>query len=174
MKTKRLNPKGLASREEFTAVVDEIAVLQTTQRALEARRDALIQRVQERYRERIDTAAGAIEHRLAQAEAYAREHRAELLGDRQTGETELATYGFRGHPPALVPLNKKFTWADIITKVKEAFGRKFIRVEESVDKDALRTSIDEAKLEPLGLKIRRTESFGVTPKVDGGETAKAS
>lgn len=174
MTTKRLKAKGYSTREQFTSAINEIATLQTQLRNEEARRDKLIQRVQERYRERIDTAADAIDNRLALAEAYASEHRDEVIpAGRQTGETELAHYGFREHPPTLATLNSRWTWETVLAAVKRAFGARFVRTSEVLAKDEIKVALTDEQLAGVGLRLRTKETFGVTPKLDDAATEKA-
>lgn len=173
MKNTRLKTKGFASAEQFLGAIDSIATLQTELRIHEARRDRLIQRVQERYRERIDATAAEIDHLLALAEAYADGHRAEVIpAGRQTGETALAVYGYRVHPPSLAPITKKTTWTSIVEAVKKAFPDRFVKTTEALRKDEIRAALLPEQLAMLGMRIIEKETFGVTPKLDDADTEK--
>ncbi len=131
-----------------------------------------IQRVQDEYGPEIDQATLQIEQRLALCEAYATAHRDEVIPTgRQTGETELATFGFRQHPPALKTLNRKWTWEAVLDAVKRTFGAdRYVKTEEVLSKETLKASLTEEQLASVGLRLETRESFGVTPKVDGGVT----
>lgn len=174
-KTKRLTATGLTSREQFFTAVDEIATLQTKRRILEAKRDKRLQAIQDECAPEIEAATDAIEQRLALAEAYAMTHRDEVLAPgRQSGETELAAYGFRQHPPALKTLNRKWTWETVLEAVKRRWNDRFIRVTEELSKDGLKAELSEAELAEVGCRLESMETFGVTPKVDGGEVEQAA
>src|SRR5690606_8803265 len=82
---------------------------------------------------------------------------------------------FRQHPPTLmVSKRKRMTWATVLDRVREVFGKKYtdyVRVKEEPIKDALIT-LDETQLDDLGLEISRKETFGFNLKIE--ELAPAS
>lgn len=167
----RLKPSSFLTRAEFLAAIDDIVRLQTKLRRVTAVRDDEIQRVQTRHQTEIDGLTGDLELLLAKAERYADEHRGEIFpGKLKTAATELAEYGFRQSPPALKTLNRKWTWEAVLTAVKEQFGKRFVRTEEALQKDALKAQLTAEQLAAVGLRIEQPETFGVTPKVEGGET----
>lgn len=171
----RIKTKALASREEFTVAIDEIAMCQTKLRAIEARRDARIQAVQDEFGPQIEPLQLTIDAKLALTEAYALAHRDEVIPPgRQSGETQLAAYGFRQHPAALKPLNRKWTWESILEALKRRYGARFVRVEEAPAKDEIKSALGDGELADVGLRLEVRESFGVTPKVDGGEPETAA
>lgn len=159
------------TREEFLSSIDQIAVLQTRVRLLSAKRDKHIQRVQDEYQPDISATEEELQSLLVQAERYADTHRDELFpGKEKTAETELAAYGYRLHPPALKTLNRKWTWEAVMEAVRRAFPGRFIRSQDTLQKDSLKAELSEEQLATIGLRLDQPETFGVTPKVEGGET----
>jgi phage host-nuclease inhibitor protein Gam len=111
---------------------------------------------------------------LSMADAYAQTHRDELFpGTEKTADTELASYGFRLHPPALKALNRKWSTAAILEAVKRAFGGRYVATEEKIQKDILKAELSEQQLATVGLRLEQAETFGVTPKVDEAVTEAA-
>ena len=171
----RLKSTGFSTRAQFTGAIDEIAQLQTKLRLLTAKRDKALQRVQEEYGPDIDQATLHMEQRLTLCEAYATANRDDVIpAGRQTGETEMATFGFRQHPPALKTLNRKWTMDAVIEAVKRAFGAdRFVKTEEILVKEAIKAQLTEEQLASVGLRVEIRETFGVTPKVEDAVTEKA-
>lgn len=171
----RLKSTTFATRSEFLAAIDQIARTQTALRTVTARRDKAIQSVQEQYQGAIEEHEAEQQRLLAAADAYAQTHRDELFtGAEKTAETELATYGFRLHPPALKPLNRKWSAASILDAVKRAFGTRYVATEEKIQKELLKADLSEEQLATVGLRLEQTETFGVTPKVDGAATEQTA
>lgn len=159
------------TRDEFFAAIDQIATLQTQARLLTARRDKQIQRIQDEFQPDVSDVTERIKARLALAEQYADTHRDELFpGKVKTAETELASYGYRLHPPALKLLNRKWSWDAVVEAAKRAFPGRFVRSEETLQKDSLKAELSDEELLSVGLRIDQVETFGVTPKVAGAET----
>ncbi len=163
------------TRDEFFAAIDQIATLQTRMRLVTARRDKQIQSVQDEFQPEISTLTEQIKARMALAEQYADTHRDELFpGKVKSAETELASYGYRLHPPALKLLNRKWSWDAVLEAAKRAFPGRFVRQEETLQKDSLKAELTDEQLGAVGLRIDQQETFGVTPKVEGAETESAA
>jgi phage host-nuclease inhibitor protein Gam len=173
--TTRLKANSIATKAQFLGCVDQIATLQTRLRLLAAKRDKQIQRVQDEYQPEISGAEEQMQSLLAQVERYAEQHREELFpGKEKSADTELASYGFRIHPPALKTLNRKWTWDAVTEAVKRSFGGRFIKTEEKLVKDSLKAELSEEQLATVGLRLESPETFGVTPKVDAAKTEIAA
>jgi phage host-nuclease inhibitor protein Gam len=171
----RLKANNLTTKAQFLSCVDTIAVQQTRLRMLTAKRDKHIQRIQDEYQPEIAGTEEEMQTLLVQAERYAETHREELFpGKEKTAETELASYGFRLHPPALKPLNRKWTWDAVLAAVKRSFDGRFVKTEEKLVKDSLKAELSEGQLATVGLRLEQPETFGVTPKVDGAQTEAAA
>lgn len=159
--------RGLRDAAAFRAAVNEIAALSVRLRILEAKRDKRLQAVRDEHEPEIQAAADQRDALLALAEAYAAENRETVfLAGQKSGECELATYGMRIGNPTLKLLNKRWTWAKVLEVVKKALGEGFIRVQESLDKDAIKAAFGDSPstLAEIGVRIEQTEAFWVEPK----------
>lgn len=163
------------TRDQFFAAIDQIATLQTACRLATARRDKQIQRIQDEFQPELSDLTEKIKVRLALAEQYADTHRDELFpGKIKSAETELASFGYRLHPPALKLLNRKWSWDAVLEAAKRAFPGRFVRSEETLQKDSMKAELTDDQLIAVGLRVDQVETFGVTPKVDGAETETAA
>lgn len=174
MANKRIKPAGLASKEAFISTIDRIAELSISKRKLEAKRDQKIQLIQDEFSEDLIDIDEEMKSLLTQAEAFAEKNRSEVIpAGKQTGETELATYGFRVHPDALVLLNKSHTWDTVATALQRIYGDLYVQTELTVKKDEVKANLDDAAMAAVGTRVKKTESFGVTPKLSNAEAIKA-
>lgn len=163
---------GLRSRAALDQAVDQVSVLTTKIRILEAKRDKRLQAVREEHGAEITAAIEQRDALLTVAEAYVPEHRDEIFADGgKTASTALATFGLRLGQPTLRPINRRWTWAKILDAVKEAYGARFIRAKEELDKDAIKAQLGDnaGDLAKVGCTIEQTEAFWVEPR----ETAQA-
>lgn len=191
--TKRLKAPSLASEAEFRALVDEIAALQAIAAEAIAKRELIVQRIQQRYAIRLQPIEDAIDAKLALVEKYAEEHRAELLPkDRKSAETTLATFGWRTGNRTVSALGKKWTLSAIITALKVFGLSRYIRTTPELAKELLLAECTDDKtvtvtvggdpvagfvkkqvaLADVGLKITQKETFYIEPKAENAETLK--
>jgi hypothetical protein len=64
------------------------------------------------------------------------------------------TIGLRKSPASLKLLNKAWTWAAVLVKLREKFGAKYLRTKDpEVDKDLVKAHIAEEDLAEFGLKL---------------------
>jgi phage host-nuclease inhibitor protein Gam len=167
MSMARVKAEGFTTREEFEAAVDIIARKEIQRRKLEAERDRRIQDVQAQHNPAIDAVRGEIDTLATKAEAYATEHREELItAGKQGAETPLARYGFRWGNPTLALLSTRWKWEAVIESLKRNGLSAFVRTKEDADKDMLKTQLSEADLAANGMRIRQSETFWVEPKTD--------
>lgn len=188
MKTARIKAPTIANRAAFDLVVDGIAKATTSLRALEARRDAQIQKIQEAHAPDIAELEQEIDLAASMAEKYADEHRAELIpGKVKSAETPLARFGYRLGNRTVALLNRKCSW-EAALKLLKAFGyHTCVRQAEEVNKEQVLATTDElgfigiesdigriniTALANIGLKINQSESFFIEPKVEGAEQVK--
>lgn len=74
--------------------------------------------------------------------------------------------GRRQSPPALKLLNKSWTWAAVLVRLREKFRDRFIRMKDpEVDKDAVKAAIAAAEIdgERFGLKVEQEDVFYAEP-----------
>lgn len=171
---KRIKSKSFETRTEFFDAIDAIAAHETEIQSLTAKRNAKIQEVQAEYQPYIEAHEAGIKGKIALAEKYAETHRDELFPAKsKSAYTALASFGFRTNPPALKPLDKKWSWEKILKKLQELRLRKLIRTNDEVDKDAIKAAkMSDELLAQLGMKIVQPEEFYIEPKVDGAEKIK--
>ncbi|MGH8017022.1 MAG: host-nuclease inhibitor Gam family protein [Opitutaceae bacterium] len=161
----RIKASSFAHRAEFDKALDNIAMLQVKLRILEGKRDKAIQAIRDEHGPRIDEVAGELKRLVVLAEKYAETHRAEILPTgKKSAETALACFGFRIGNPRLVLLNRKWSWESVLQACKSAFGERFVRRTESVDKDALKTQLADDELAQVGCRIEQTEAFFIEAK----------
>lgn len=161
----RLKSTGFTSRVEFDAAVDRIAEASAQLRKLEAVRDTAIQAVRDTHNPAIDAIDQERKALVALAEKYAETHRPELFVDgKKSADTALAFFGFRIGNPTLKVLNRKWNWESVLDAVKSRYKARFVRTEESPDKDALKAQLSDEQLAEVGLRIEQSETFFVEPK----------
>jgi phage host-nuclease inhibitor protein Gam len=91
-------------------------------------------------------------------------HEAELTGGkRKSVELAYGVIGQRLGNPALVPLNRSWSWASITTKLKITYGVRFFAdpPPPQPDKDLIRAELDADQLKACGLKVEQKERFFV-------------
>jgi phage host-nuclease inhibitor protein Gam len=163
----RVKSSGFETRGEFVQALDDVASMSVELRKLEAERDAKLQEIQEEYNEEILDVKKKVKGLVAQAEKYALSHRAELFpGEWKSGETSLALFGFRTGNPALVLLNKKWSWEEVIRALKSMSLTEFIVTKENADKDAIKARMSDGELAAIGCRIEQDEAFWVEPKLE--------
>lgn len=163
----RVKAEGFNTREAFDEACDRIARLEVDRRKLEAARDQQIQQIQDEHNPAIVHCKQEIDALATKADAYATEHRDELLvAGRQSGETKLSFFGFRWGNKALALLSNRWSWDGVIASLRKAGLDGFIRVKTEVDKDAVKDQLAEGVMAQHGLRIKQSESFWVEPKTD--------
>lgn len=170
----RIKAKSFTTREEFEAACDQAAELDVQIRAAEAARDRAIQAIRDEHEPLIQALKQQRDALTAISDKYAETHRSELFPSaKKSAETGLSHYGFRLGNPTLKLLNKKWSWESVLIAVKAAFPGRFVRTVEEVDKEALKSQLDEAQLASVGCKIGQGEAFYIEPKEQPSESAAA-
>lgn len=199
--TNRMKPSPLATRAEYLETVAELATLETTKRRILAERDAAIQRVTLDFAARLAPITERIKGKFALAEAYAEEHRAELLPpDAKSVKTTLATFGWRKGNRKVV-LMSRVSEEDAIAKLKALRLDGYVRLKEEVARDAILDActddktlcrhvcdpvgnpvfrdgsiavMEDVALSAAGLKIAQTDDFYIDPNSDEAKTLHAT
>jgi phage host-nuclease inhibitor protein Gam len=167
MATTRVKAVAFATRDEFEAACDEIARMEVERRGLEAARDEQVNAVLAKHNPEIQQIKQDIEMLAGKADAYAKEHRDELLpAKRQSGETRLALFGFRWGNKTLALLSNRWTWDGVVASLKAAGMAAFVRTKDEVDKDAVKDQLAESVLAQHGMRVKQCETFWVEPKAD--------
>jgi phage host-nuclease inhibitor protein Gam len=196
--TKRLKAQPITDRAEFLALVAEIAALEAESRAHAALRDIEIAAITAKHEGDIAPLAEKIKGKLALVEAYAEEHRAELLPkDAKSAKTEAATYGWRvGN--RTVKFMSRVSEAQAISALKQLGLGAYVRTEEAVAKNLILCDCEDdvhliaaflengqpvvkagavvtrtVPLANVGLKITQAETFFIEPASADANTVKA-
>ncbi len=106
------------NRREFENAVDKVAALQLKLDADIADFNREKAHQDKAFKARVKAANAKINELVVSCESYAANHRAELLGDRQTAETKLAFFGFRKSPGIVKTLNSKWTLGKAVQALK--------------------------------------------------------
>jgi phage host-nuclease inhibitor protein Gam len=161
----RIKAPTLKSRAEFDAVVDRLAAATVDLRKQEAARDQVLQDVRAEYEPAIVRLTAEIDAMALTLEKYADANRDELLpGKAKSGETALATFGFRFGNPTLKLLSKSWNWDKVVAELKKRALVHFVRTAEEPDKEALRQKLTPEQLAGVGCRVTQSETFYVEPK----------
>lgn len=194
MPAKRLKFQTIANTDEFLLVVNQIADFQASVALLGAERDRELQNTHARYAARLTGLDDAIAAKLAQADTFARNHRAELLPKgRKSLELAQAVCGFRIGNRTVKLIGRKTTPGGVIAQLKAAGLTAYVRTTEEIAKDRILVdAADDAtlplpatadatakpatgsrqSLASLGLAIARAETFYVESKVASSQALK--
>lgn len=153
MKTKQT----IKNKTQFENVIATYATLAAKAARLKDQKKAVDEQLKE-------TEAAMAEEKAA-AEAYALAHENEVLSPgKKSGETSMATYGFKAPKPTLEPEGGKWdAVVDAILAKPRAWAKKYLAIKHTPDKNALKT-LDEAKLAELGLSFKTGSGFYISPK----------
>jgi hypothetical protein len=96
--------------------------------------------------------------------------RAEKPVDRKSIDLTYGVIGERTSPPALVPINRKWSWRAIGAKLMGTHGADYFLPagDPKPDKDKIRASLTEDQLRNCGLKIDHEENFFIDLDRVGG------
>ena len=154
----------LLSIEDCTGAMGELLAATIEIEVLVAERDLAVAGASARFEARLDAEwarRGALE---ASLEAYYYDHVREIeASGRKSLQLANGVMGRRDNPPALKPLNRKWTWKAILQAVTTGLGVAYLRAKEpELDRDKLKTLPNE-KLRDFGLKVEGDETFYVEP-----------
>jgi len=140
-----------------------IALRQIALTKLETTLQTGIDRLKALFGEKVDQVAKEKKSLERDLEQFVAAHRADL-GKAQSKRLTFGRVGFRR--VASLALSPGMAWDKVlehISKLPRACRRQFIRVKESVNKEAIRQAeLSELELEGMGLELREKETFGYT------------
>lgn len=166
---KRIKPiDTITSKGAFENTVNEIAQRQLSLKALENRRDQEIQDVREKYASQIDEHKSFIQRKIIDCERFASRSYNELFPKGRSNDCALAIYGFRLGQPTL-KYKDRFTKKIIIKKLKKLGLTRFIITKEKLNKDKIKSDLNDAQLSTVGLQIEQLDHFFIEPKEESGE-----
>lgn len=149
------------TRAEFETCIDEIATLQLNIDESVAEFNAVKATQDKAFKTRLKGKKEKLAQKVAIAEMYCAHHRDEVLSGKQTGETKLATFGYRISPGILKTLNTRWTFSKCLQALKDAGKTSCIKVTESLKKDVAKSEIPEAELSQFGLRVDYPEEFWI-------------
>jgi len=166
----------IRSRAQLEVLLENIAELHRERAALWDAQEAEIAAVRARYRAPLAEVQNLLAAETSWAEAWARNHRAEL-GPGGTLATAQATLGFRAEAPRIERASRRWTWSRIaVTLAGLPWGRRYLRVPEPVvDPEALLADLAQlsrADLRAAGMEVVEGEQFFLTPR--GAEESAAA
>ncbi len=158
----------IGTRAQLDALLDNIAELHRERDALWQAQEAELAAVRQRYRAPLTDLERMLQAETGWAEAWAREHRAEL-GPGGALERGHATLGFRSQPPRLERASRRWTWSRIaLTLAALPWGRRYLRIPEPVvDQDAIVADLGKLSPEDLraaGMTVVAGEQFFLEPR----------
>jgi phage host-nuclease inhibitor protein Gam len=169
---KRIKRTGavLKSRAEMEAIVGEIRHQQIIKQGLLTHKNHRQQALDAEYAEPLQEVDRDLEKNLALVQAWA-ESNPDDFGDRKSIETQHGTIGFRTGTPKLKTITR-WKWDMVLEALKSlGWGKDYVRVEESINKDGLLRAhsagfVTDAGLRQAGCQVVQEESFYVEPKMD--------
>jgi len=156
---------GVKQEEMETAFADYARADARIQK-INATMDIEMTRIREKWQDELTKLGEVKEKSFDILQAYAMENRDELFSKRKSLETTHGTIGFRTGTPKLKTL-KGFTWASVLTMLKE-FLPGYVRTVEEPAKDKLLADREDeevaALLPKVGVAVVQDETFFVEPK----------
>jgi phage host-nuclease inhibitor protein Gam len=161
--------------EAVEQIVGSLGREQISLAELMASMDREIDRVRERYAEKLGNVEAAIVLRLALLEAAAQAN-PEKFKDKKSVEFLSGTIGFRTGMPCLKTL-AKWTWDKVLKRLVAEKREEFVQeVQPRVNKEAILTARDalgEKGLAALGVKVHQDETFYAEPKLSRKDAVAA-
>lgn len=134
---------------------------------LRAKMDSELDKVRKRYTEQMAQHQTTVNESFAAIQQYALEYREDEFKAKKSQDWGVALVGFRIGAPA-TKLRKGFTWASVMTMLKEKDLKQFLRTKEEVNKEMmLEHREDEEMAEQLsqcGVIFDQGETFYIDVK----------
>lgn len=168
---KRTVKPALTTREQFEALVGDLARDLIQQRATKIAMDDELQQVRTRFERDLVPIDAEINARLAIAQEYCDAH-PELFRDRKSLELVHAVVGYRTGQPKLAPL-RGWTWKRVTESMLALpFWAPWIRTKQEPDREAILAQRNDLapKLAEIGVAVAQDETFFVEPKLETLET----
>jgi len=168
-KNKRITLTGtkIKNADEALVCLSEIRALHLEHAALVTDREREVLEVEQQYAGRIEGTKTELEQHTADLREWA-DNNPTVFGQLRSVEWTHGRFGWRISPPKLVKKSKQ-PWDDLTPAVRDNLGPKYVRVQESVNRERIiadRESIEPAKLRVCGLSVVQEETFFVEPKIE--------
>jgi phage host-nuclease inhibitor protein Gam len=166
----------IASRGEAEQLLHELALKDNRRRALVARLNAAVLKLQEDAAKEISACEQGVSAAFAALQAWAAGHPEEFPRGRKSVALLGGTLGYRTGTPRLALASRALTWDAIVERLRQKGWTGFIRTRSEPDKDSLLAQRDRYNLLEVGLKVVQDEAFYVEPRltVATAKTARAN
>jgi phage host-nuclease inhibitor protein Gam len=154
---------ALRTRAQLEVLLENIAELRREREAAWQAQEAELAAVRARHRAPLTELQDLLALETSWAEAWAREHRAELGAEGALSCTH-ATLGFRAGPPRVERASRRWTWSRIaVTLAALPWGARYLRTPEPVvDAEAIAADLGKLSREELraaGMEVVEGEQF---------------
>jgi hypothetical protein len=155
----------LKSIAECTEAMSELLIVTTQIETLVADRDQTVAKTTAIYETGLDVGRSRKAGLEAALKDYYYGHLESLEKDgARSFQLANGVMGRRANPPRLAPLNKGWTWASILVRLRERYGVRFLRERApEVDKDLVKAELAGEDLKAMGLQLAQDETFYAEP-----------
>ena len=132
---------------------------------LTAERDMAVAAASKKFESPMDDAKMRRDDLSAALKTYYMAHVEELEKDgRRSVQLANGVMGRRMSPAKLMLVNRSWTWAAVLVRLREKFGSRFLRLRDpEIDKDLVKAELAIEELRALGLKLEQDETFYAEP-----------
>ncbi|RME95476.1 MAG: hypothetical protein D6772_13065 [Bacteroidetes bacterium] len=146
--------------EEARVVAEDYRLAKNQHKIVTAQRDAAVSTAQREYVDALTELEKKMEEGFQKLEAYAKQNKSELLGDKRSTDFFGIKLGFRKAKGKLVTKGKN-TWEKVLENLQaNVVYKTYISTTVSVDKDKLKKA-DPDILKDLGVTIDQPDNFYV-------------
>lgn len=155
----------LSSVDDCTAAMARLLIAETELEKLVAVRDQKVAAASAEFEGDIDRYKSQKAELVTALQTYYMAHLPEMESDgKKHFDLPNGVIGRRMAPPKLALLNRSWTWASVLVRLREMFGTKFLRMRDpEVDKDLVKARLDEDQLRDVGLRLEQDETFYAEP-----------
>lgn len=165
----RVTRTAIKTRLEADSVLGDIRNLTIQRNQILLNKEQEVSAIEERYKDDLDTIEKDLEVKSELLSGWATNNPSEF-GTLKSLELTHGKIGWRTGMPKLIKTAKE-KWDDMVDRVRQNLGDRFIRISSEVDKAAIirahgEEPFDPAQLRLAGLKVAQEESFFVEPKIE--------
>ena len=158
----------IISRDEAESLVGQITELTIKKQQLVSEMDEQVSTIRSKYETTIGNLDARIEEMTKRTREWASANTSEF-GSKKSIAFVQGIIGFRTGTPKLKTL-AGWTFARVLNQLIEFKRKKFIRLKQEVDKEAIlaaysQDEIGNSELKQIGLKVEQDETFFVEPAV---------
>lgn len=163
----------LTTREDAEKALHDVRKATISKNSLQLEIEREKQKIDERYRDRLEALSATITNSVSDLERWASENQPEF-GDRKSLAMTHGTIGWRTGMHKLVK-TVRTKWDDLVDKVEVALGAFAVRVAREVNKEAIidgykSGTVTLEQLSRAGLLVNQDETFFVDPRLEELDT----